>query len=54
MTGSASMRILTADDHPMVREGIAGLVEVQPDVTLVAEAANGRKRSSNSVRMVPT
>ena len=42
MTGSSPIRILTVDDHPLVREGIAGLVGVQPDMTLVAEAANGR------------
>ena len=43
MTGSSPIRILTVDDHPLVREGIAGLVGVQPDMTLVAEAANGRE-----------
>jgi DNA-binding NarL/FixJ family response regulator len=36
------IRVLTVDDHPLVREGIAGLVRIQPDMTLVAEAANGR------------
>ena len=43
MTGSPPIRILTVDDHPVVREGIAGLVGVQPDMTVVAEAANGRE-----------
>ena len=43
MTGSRPIRILTVDDHPVVREGIAGLVGVQPDMTVVAEAANGRE-----------
>ena len=42
MTGSSPIRILTVDDHPVVREGIAGLVGVQPDMTVVAEAVNGR------------
>ena len=42
MTGSSQVRILTVDDHPLVREGIAGLVGVQPDMTVIAEAANGR------------
>jgi two-component system, NarL family, response regulator len=41
--GSAPIRVLAVDDHPVVREGVAGLVRVQPDMTLVAEAANGRE-----------
>jgi DNA-binding NarL/FixJ family response regulator len=40
--GSSPIRILTVDDHPLVREGIAGLIGVQADMTVVAEAANGR------------
>jgi DNA-binding NarL/FixJ family response regulator len=37
-----SIRILAVDDHPLIREGIAGLVAVQSDMTLVGEASNGR------------
>jgi DNA-binding NarL/FixJ family response regulator len=44
MTSDAGpIRILSVDDHPMLRQGIAGLVALQPDMTLVAEAANGRE-----------
>ena len=35
------IRILTVDDHPLVRQGIARLVDVHPDMILVAEASNG-------------
>ena len=41
--GSSPIRILAVDDHQLVREGIAGFVGVQPDMTLVAQAANGRE-----------
>jgi len=37
------IRILCVDDHPVVRQGIAGLVGVQADMTLVAEATDGRE-----------
>jgi DNA-binding NarL/FixJ family response regulator len=41
--GSAQIRILAVDDHVLIREGIAVLVGTQPDMTLVAEASNGRE-----------
>jgi len=37
------IRILTVDDHPLLREGIAALVSTQSDMKLVAEASNGRE-----------
>jgi DNA-binding NarL/FixJ family response regulator len=36
------IRILTVDDHPLLREGIAALVNGEPDMKLVAEASNGQ------------
>jgi DNA-binding NarL/FixJ family response regulator len=36
------IRILAVDDHPLIREGIARLVERESDMQLVAEADNGR------------
>jgi two-component system, NarL family, response regulator len=40
---SAQIRILAVDDHVLVREGIAVLLSAEPDMTLVAEASNGRE-----------
>ena len=37
------IRILMVDDHPLVREGIARQIELEPGMTLVAEASNGRE-----------
>jgi DNA-binding NarL/FixJ family response regulator len=37
------IRILTVDDHPLLRNGIAALVNAEADLKLVAEASNGRE-----------
>jgi len=41
--GISQIRVLTVDDHPLVRQGIAGLVGVQQDMVLVGEASDGRE-----------
>lgn len=43
MKSSGTIRILAVDDHPVFRQGIAGLIEGQADMTLVGEASNGRE-----------
>jgi DNA-binding NarL/FixJ family response regulator len=37
------IRILSADDHPLLRKGIAAVVNAEPDMKLVAEASNGEE-----------
>jgi DNA-binding NarL/FixJ family response regulator len=37
------IRILSVDDHPLIRQGVASLVAIQADMNLIAEAANGRE-----------
>jgi len=44
MSAEASpIRILVVDDHPIVRQGVAGLVGGQPDMSIVGQASNGRE-----------
>jgi DNA-binding NarL/FixJ family response regulator len=41
--GPSLIRILTVDDHPLLRKGIAALVNAEPDMKLIAEASNGKE-----------
>jgi len=41
--GENPIRILTVDDHPLFRNGIAALLATQADMLMVAEASNGRE-----------
>jgi two-component system NarL family response regulator len=44
VTGKCNViTVLIADDHPVVREGLAGLISRRPDMRVVAEASNGRE-----------
>jgi DNA-binding NarL/FixJ family response regulator len=42
-TSPSLIRILTVDDHPLLREGIAALVKAEPDMKIVAEASDGEE-----------
>jgi DNA-binding NarL/FixJ family response regulator len=47
------IRVLVADDHPLIREGIAALMATQRDLELVAEASTGRQAIEEFRRHVP-
>lgn len=41
MSKRAAIRVFSVDDHPLLREGIAALINNQPDMVLAGEAATG-------------
>ncbi len=43
MDSSERIRVLCVDDHPLVRKGIASILANEADMTLVAEASDGRE-----------
>jgi DNA-binding NarL/FixJ family response regulator len=47
------IRILMADDHPVVRAGIRGMLETQPDFEVIAEAENGREALDQTSKHTP-
>lgn len=47
------IRVLIVDDHAMVRQGIATFIELQDDIELVGEAANGREAMARVAQLRP-
>jgi DNA-binding NarL/FixJ family response regulator len=43
MAARSPIRVLSVDDHPLLREGVASLLGGQDDMLLVSEASNGRE-----------
>ncbi len=41
MNDQARIRVLSVDDHPLLRDGIAAIINDQPDMLLVADASSG-------------
>jgi len=50
---SGVIRILTVDDHQLLREGIAAVLETQEDMTLVGQAGNGHEAIESFRRLRP-
>jgi two-component system NarL family response regulator len=48
-----TLRILTIDDHPLIRQGIASLLEVEPGLELVGEAADALSGLEQYRRLLP-
>ena len=55
MTGvaAASIRLLIVDDHRLLRKGVARLIELEPDMTVIAEASNGEEAVEQFKRHMP-
>jgi DNA-binding NarL/FixJ family response regulator len=53
VAGESKIRILTADDHPLLREGVSSLLRAHPDLELVAEAANGQEAVAACLQLRP-
>jgi DNA-binding NarL/FixJ family response regulator len=48
-----SIRIILADDHQIIREGIRSLLDKEPDMEVIGEAKNGREAVDLTVQLVP-
>lgn len=47
------LRIFLADDHPVVREGLKSLINAQPDMEVIGEAADGRLTLRGAKQLQP-
>lgn len=43
MTGPARIRVFSVDDHPLLREGLAAIIDSQPDMLMVAQASTAEE-----------
>jgi two-component system response regulator NreC len=50
---NGTIRIILADDHKIVRQGLRILLEAEPDMEVIAEADNGRKVLKQAQELVP-
>ena len=52
-TDSRKTKILIADDHKMVRAGLAALLETEPDLQVVGQAENGKDAIAKALELAP-
>ena len=50
---SKAIRVLIVDDHQIVRKGLRALLETEPDLDVVGEAADGQEAVEQAVRLQP-
>lgn len=48
-----TIKILIADDHPLIRQGLRVIIEAQPDLELVGEANNGEQAVQQALALHP-
>lgn len=49
----APIRVIVADDHPVVRDGLVAMLETQDDLRVVGEAADGRELVARAAELRP-
>ena len=53
MTKENPIRVLVADDHPVVREGLSAIVDVEDDIVVVGQAWNGAEALRQALQLRP-
>lgn len=53
MTGERTIDVLLVDDHPVVREGLRGMIDAEPDLTVVGEAGSGNEAVALAETLCP-
>jgi DNA-binding NarL/FixJ family response regulator len=51
--GAKKIRVLIADDHPMVRQGLRVFLELEPDLEVVGEASDGAEAAELAAQLLP-
>jgi DNA-binding NarL/FixJ family response regulator len=53
MSQSATVRVLLVDDHSVVRQGLAAMIDNEPDLTVVGQAGNGQEAINQYRQLQP-